>query len=157
MSQSTKEFFKSLNFDKGLETVTSILKHFPMQYATTLGLDGRPQIRPWEYKFEKDGVLYFDCADFYASYKEMQKYPYLQLCIGDQESMSYLRLGGKVNFTKDPEIVAECFRRSPVLCSQFGNRRQHIVGYYLTEAWAEFSSFDSDLPNRQYSLKNIYD
>lgn len=71
--------------------------------------------------------------------------------------MSYVRLGGKVNFTKDPAIVNRCFAESPVLTSQFGEQRELVVAYYLTEAWAEFNSFTDDLPHRNYSLSNKFD
>ncbi|MBQ9328748.1 MAG: pyridoxamine 5'-phosphate oxidase family protein [Solobacterium sp.] len=153
----TAEFLKSLNFEDGIEVVTSIFHRFPMQYATTKGLDGSPQIRPLEFKFEEDGVLYFDTVDFYTSYKEMSEYPYIQICIGDQETMSYLRVGGKVNFTTDPDVIARCFEESPVLTSQFGENRNHVIGYYLTEAWAEFSTFHPDLQNHRYTLTNSFD
>lgn len=150
-------FFKSLNYENGLETVVAILRYFPMQYGTTLGLDGHPQIRPLEFKFENNGVLYFDCVDTYQSYQEMKEHPYLQLCIGDQETMTYLRVGGKVNFTKDKDVINQCFENSPVLSSQYGSRRSCVVGYYLTEAWAEFASFSKELSNQKYQLTNIYD
>lgn len=154
---NTMDFFRSLNYENGLETVVAILKHFPMQYGTTLGLDGHPQIRPLEFKYEDSGVLYFDCVDTYRSYQEMKEHPYLQLCIGDQETMTYLRVGGKVNFTKDREVIDQCFENSPVLSSQFGNKRDHVVGYYLTETWAEFASFSKELTNQKYQLTNLYD
>ena len=68
-----------------------------------------------------------------------------------------MRLGGKVNFTKDPAIVNRCFEESPVLTSQFGNNRNVVVAYYLTEAWAEFNSFTDGLPHRSYMLTNVFD
>lgn len=151
------DFFKSLDFEDGLSVVTSVLERLPLQYATTLGADGNPQIRPIEFKFEEDGVLYFDTVVFYASYAELTAHPYIQLCIGDHETMTYLRIGGKVNFTKDKRIVDRCFEKSPVLTSQFGNKRDVVIAYYLTEAWAEFSSFSDDLPNVKYVLLNRYD
>ena len=155
--ENTLDFFKKLDFDNGLETVLAILRYFPMQYGTTLGIDGAPQIRPLEFKFEEDGVLYFDTVEFYDSYKEMQNYPYLQLCVGDQDTMTYLRLGGKVNFTKDEAVINRCFENSPVLKSQFDYRRELVIGYYLTEAWAKFESFNKELPKREYRLKNQFD
>lgn len=156
-TSETMKFFKSLDYENGLKTVTAILRHFPMQYGTTLGLDGHPQIRPLEFKFEKEGVLYFDCVDSYESYKEMQAHPYMQLCIGDQQTMTYLRVGGKVNFTKDENVIAKCFENSPVLSSQFGSSKNRVIGYYLTEVWAEFASFSPNLTNKKYRLTNIYD
>ena len=153
----TLAFFKSLDYSDGISVVKAIFARWPLQYGTTLGLNGAPQIRPIEFKFEKDGVLYFDTVTFYRSYQEMKEYPYIQLCICDQETMTYLRLGGKVNFTDDPEIIDRCFAESPVLTSQFGNNRDVVIGYYLTEVWAEFSSFSPELANKTYSLPNKYD
>lgn len=156
-AMTTLEFFKSLNYDDGLSVVTEVFRRFPLQYGTTLGLDGNPQIRPLEFKFEEDGVLYFDTVKFYTSYKEMLAHPYIQLCICNQETMTYIRLGGKVNFTDDPDIIDRCFENSPVLTSQFGNNRDVVIAYYLTEVWAEFRSFDPDLPARTYQLPNRFD
>ena len=151
------EFFRSLDYENGLDVVEKTFERFPLQYATTLGLDGKPQIRPIEFKFEEEGVLYFDTVQFYTSYEELQKYPYIQLCICDQETMTYVRLSGKVNFTKDQEIIDKCFDASPVLRSQFGDNKGVVVAYYLTEVKAEFSSFSPELENHVYTLKNKYD
>ena len=71
--------------------------------------------------------------------------------------MTYVRLGGKVNFTTDETIINRCFAESPVLTSQFGENRDVVIGYYLTEVWAEFCSFSPELPNKTYQLKNQYD
>lgn len=151
------EFFQSLDFDDGLSVVTEVFRRFPLQYGTTLGLDGNPQVRPIEFKFEADGVLYFDTVTYYTSYREMLAHPYLQICVGDPETMTYVRLGGRVNFTDDREIVERCFASSPVLTSQFGDNRDVVIAYYLTEVWAEFRSFSPQLPAKAYTLVNQYD
>ena len=44
-----------------------------------------------------------------------------------------------------------------MLTSQFGNNRNVVVAYYLTEAWAEFNSFTDGLPHRSYMLPNSFD
>lgn len=155
--ESTLDYFKGLNFDDGLSVVVDVFHRFPLQYATTLGLDGNPQIRPIEFKFEEDGVLNFDTVIFYTSYRELQAHPYIQLCVCDQESMTYVRLGGKVNFTSEQSVIDRCFEASPVLTSQFGNNRDVVIGYYLTDVWAEFASFSSELPNKNWKLPNKYD
>ena len=151
------EFFQSLNYEDGLNVVTKTFDRFSLQYGTTLGLDGNPQIRPIEFKFEQDGVLYFDTVEFYSSYAELKAHPYIQLCVCDPETMTYVRLGGKVNFTKDPAIVDRCFAESPVLTSQFGDDREVVVAYYLTKAWVEFNSFTDGLPRHGYTLTNKFD
>lgn len=35
--------------------------------------------------------------------------------------------------------------------------QEAVVGYYLTEVWAEFNSFSAELPSRTYTLANQYD
>ena len=70
------DFFKALDYENGLEVVTKIFKHFPLQYAATIGLDEKPQVRPIEFKFEKDGMLYFDVAKCYRSYAELIRKDY---------------------------------------------------------------------------------
>lgn len=154
---SNLDFFKSLNYEDGLSVVTDVFERFPLQYAATLGQDGNAQIRPIEFKFEEDGVLYFDTVVFYTSYAELLAHPYIQICICDPETMTYVRLGGKVNFTDDQEIIERCFENSEVLTSQFGDSRDVVVGYYLTEVWAEFSSFSEELSSMKYTLPNKYD
>lgn len=146
------DFFKSLNYTNGIELVKAVFKRFPLQYATTLGLDGKPKIRPIEFKFEENGYLYFDTVEFYTSYKEMKKYPYIQVCVCDQESMSYVRVEGKVNFTRDKRIIDKCFENSKVLTKAFGNQKEVVIGYYLTEVNIEFSSLSKELENYKYTL-----
>lgn len=152
LGMTNLEFFKSLDYTDGIGLVEAICRRFPLQYGTTLGLDGHPQIRPIEFKFTQNGLLYFDTVIKYTSYREMQNHPYLQICVCDQETMTYLRVGGKVNFTSDPEIIEKCFENSPVLTSQYGNHRELVIAYYLTECWVEFASFTPELGYHKYSI-----
>jgi uncharacterized membrane protein YvbJ len=46
---SNLEFFQSLDYDDGINTIVQILNRFPVQYAATLGQDGNPQVRPIEF------------------------------------------------------------------------------------------------------------
>ena len=69
-------------------------------------------------------------------------------------SMPLIRSAGKKSYVF-PEI--RCFAESPVLTSQFGDDREVVVAYYLTEAWAEFNSFTDGLPHRSYMLPNSFD
>jgi uncharacterized pyridoxamine 5'-phosphate oxidase family protein len=154
---SNLEFFQSLDYEDGLNTVVQILNRFPVQYAATLGRDGNPQVRPIEFKFEENGVLYFDTVIYYESYAELQEHPYIQLCVCDPETMTYVRLGGKVNFTDDEAVINRCFEESTILTSQFGTNRDVVIGYYLTDVWAEFNSFTEGLSGRTYTLTNSYD
>lgn len=147
---TNEDFFRSLNYENGTQVIEKTFRRFPMQYAATTGLDGRVQLRPLEFKFQKDGRFYFDTVDFYESYREMKRNPDIMVCIGDQESQSYVRLRGKVHFTKDKETVQECFSNSKVLTEQFGGHPERVIAYYLEDAEAEFATFLPGLKNRKW-------
>jgi hypothetical protein len=44
-----------------------------------------------------------------------------------------------------------------VLTSQFGDDPSVVIGYYLTDVWAEFQSFSPELSAQRYTLPNAYD
>ena len=154
---SSLDFFLSLDYSDGIGVIEAVCARFPVQYGTTLGLNGNPQIRPIEFKFSEDGVLYFDTVTYYDTYAELQAYPYLQVCVCDPETMTYIRFGGTVNFTDDPEIIDRCFASSEVLTGQFGDNREAVSAYYLTHAWLQVRSFTPGIPAKGYVLTNKYD
>ena len=151
------DFFKALDYENGLEVVTKIFDRFPLQYAATIGLDEKPQVRPIEFKFEKDGMLYFDAAKCYRSYAELSKTPYLQICVCDDETNTYLRVSGKAVFCEDEDIIEMCFANSPLLTKQFGDDKKMIIAYFLTDVEAELASFTEGIPARKYILENSKD
>lgn len=154
---TNEEFFRSLNYENGIQAIEAIFRRFPMQYAATIGLDGKPQLRPLEFKFQSEGKLYFDTVDTYESYREMQANPYIMICIGDQESQTYVRLQGKVHFTKEKEAVERCFSNSRVLKEQFGDHPEKVIAYYIEDARAEFATFLPGLQNRKWDLDHERD
>ena len=125
---SSLDFFQSLDYDDGVSVIEAVCARFPVQYGTTLGLNGNPQIRP-----------------------------YLQVCVCDPETMTYIRFGGTVNFTDDPDIIERCFAVSEVLTGQFGDNREAVTAYYLTHAWLQVRSFSPEIHARGYVLTNKYD
>lgn len=150
---TNEDFFRSLNYEDGTDVIEKVFRRFPMQYGVTLGRDGEPQIRPLEFKFRQNGRFYFDTVDTYESYREMREHPFIRICIGDQESMSYVMLSGNVVFTKDPEIVKQCFENSPVLTRQYGEHPEKVIAYYLTDMTASFSTFLPGQENRKWKIK----
>ena len=52
----TLAFFKSLDYSDGMNVVKAIFDRWPLQYGTTLGLNGAPQIRPIEFKFSSQAL-----------------------------------------------------------------------------------------------------
>lgn len=59
-----------------LSATTELLERSAPVYAATVGLDGRPQLRPVCFLFEQDGALYFLTAKSRRLYAELCKSPY---------------------------------------------------------------------------------
>ncbi len=85
-----------------------------MQYFATIGLDGKPKVRPFQFMFEADGKLWFCTSNEKRIYKELQKQPYIELC-ATGEKMSWLRLEAKAIFCDNMKIKKMVFEESPLV------------------------------------------
>ena len=81
-----------------MEEVVSFLKNSGVQYCATVGLDGRPKVRPFQFMYEEGGRFWFCTSNQKEIYKELQNHPFVELCTADIK-MSWLRLSGKVIFS----------------------------------------------------------
>ena len=97
--------------------IAEILERSAPVYAGTVGLDGRPQLRPVCFLFQQDGALYFLTAKNRRLYAELSKTPYIQLCVLDLETETCLRISGKVCFTEDKDLILRCFRERPAMAA----------------------------------------
>ena len=60
-----------------LSAIAAQLEQSAPVYAGTVGLDGRPQLRPVCFLFQQDGGLYFLTAKSRRLYAELCKTPYI--------------------------------------------------------------------------------
>ena len=82
-------------------------------FAATVGLDGRPQVRPAAFAFEQDGALYFAALKSSRMYAELSKTPWAQFCVLDAERGVSFRLSGKAVFTEDEAVTARAAEARP--------------------------------------------
>ncbi len=97
-----------------MDDLVSFLIKSKVQYCATIGLDGKPKVRPFQFMFEEDGKLWFCTSNQKEIYKELQKQPYIELCTSGP-NMSWLRLEGKVVFSEDLKIKEKVFEKSPLV------------------------------------------
>ena len=86
-----------------MKAVIDFIKNSQIQYFATVGLDGKPKVRPFQLMLADKGKLYFCTSNQKSVYQEIQKQPYVELCASG-ENLSWLRLRGKVVFTQDLTI-----------------------------------------------------
>jgi len=89
-----------------MNDLVKFLKENPIQYLATIGLDGRPKVRPMKFRIENDGKLYFATSNKKSVFKELEKSPYLDLSTSTND-FKWLRISGKAIFTDDLEIKKE--------------------------------------------------
>ncbi len=94
--------------------ITTYLEKSGLQYLATLGLDGKPKVRPFQFMFEQDNKLWFCSSNQKEVYRELQKQPYVELCASGKNS-SWLRLEAKVVFSDDLSIKEKVLKISPLV------------------------------------------
>ncbi len=134
-----------------MSTVTDFLSQNPPQYLATLGLDGRPKVRPWQFMLEDDGRLYFCTSNQKPVFKEIQRQPHIEICaVGP--GFSWLRLSGKVMFSKDLKLKARIQESNPLVKSIYHTPDNPAFEiFYLADAVATIADF-SGQPPRTFKL-----
>ncbi len=131
---------------EALASVSEFLEGASILLAGTLGLDGRPQVRPVCYLFARDGALYFLTGKSRRLYAELCRTPFVQLCARSPGADTVLRISGKVCFTEDEALLADCVRQRPELPALLGVPEEGLIGFFLLQAEAEWTRGLEELP-----------
>ncbi len=134
-----------------MNEVVQFLTENPVQYFATVGLDGKPKVRPFQFMLEEGGKLYFCTSNQKNVYAELQKNPYAEICV-TSPTFAWIRLSGKVVFSPDLSIKAKIIEHSPLVKSSYGTGDNPIFEIlYLAEAKAVIADFSGN-PPKEYSL-----
>ena len=135
-----------------MKTVTEFLEKNPTQYLATIGVDGRPKVRPFQFKLEDGGRLYISTLSDKQVYKEITQQPWVELCACG-EGLSWLRLSGKVVFCEDIAIKTRIFEAAIPLIRSFYKAPANpaFALFYLDEAVATIADL-SGKPPRTFAI-----
>jgi len=134
-----------------MSDVVDFLKKSGLQYFSTVGVDGRPKVRPFQFMIEEGDKLYFCTSNQKKVYKEMEKKPYVELCASGAGS-SWLRLSGKAIFVEDLGVKARIQDASPLVKSIYKTPDNPIFeAFYLEGAEATIADFSGN-PPKTYRL-----
>jgi len=129
-----------------MSTVTDFLIKSGVQYLATIGVDGKPKVRPFQFMLEDSGRLFFCTSNQKPVFKEIRKQPYVEFCTSG-ENFSWLRLSGKVVFSKDLKLKAKVQEASPIVKSIYKTPENPVFElFYLDEAVATIADFSGKLP-----------
>lgn len=129
-----------------MNEVAAFLRANPLQYFSTVGLDGKPKVRPFQFMIEEGGRFYFCTSNKKKVFKEMQKQPYVEICVAAPD-FAWLRLAGKVVFTQDLAIKEKIQATSPLVRSLYKTADNPVFeAFYLDDATATIADFSGNPP-----------
>lgn len=116
-----------------MKEVVSFLRENPVQYFATVGLDGRPKVRPFQFMMEREGKLYFCTSNQKPVFSEMQKTPWVEVCVAN--GLRWLRLSGRAVCVDDLAVKDAVVESSALVRSIYGEGSNPIFEvFYLEEA-----------------------
>ncbi len=129
-----------------MQTIIDYLTTNKQQYLATVGLDGRPKVRPFQFMLEDGGKLWFCTANTKPVFQEMRQSPYVEFCISGG-NFSWMRLNGKVVFSGDLGVKAKVQEASPLVKSIYQTPDNPAFEvFYLEEAVATIADFSGNPP-----------
>jgi uncharacterized pyridoxamine 5'-phosphate oxidase family protein len=129
-----------------MKNVIDFLRKSQVQYLATIGLDGKPKVRPFQFMLDEGGKLYFCTSNEKKVCKEIKTQPWVEFCAAG-ENFSWLRLSGKAIFSKDISIKSKIQDASPLVKSIYKTPDNPIFEiFYLDGASATFYDFSGNPP-----------
>jgi len=111
----------------------------------TIGIDGKPKVRPFTFFFEKEGKLWFETSNDKSVYKELITSPNLEFCVLGKK-MSWIRLSGEAVFIDDREdIKVAMFKKAKNLTFLYQNPQNPVFEiFHLKNAKAVLHQYGSE-------------
>ncbi|ULQ60979.1 pyridoxamine 5'-phosphate oxidase family protein [Brucepastera parasyntrophica] len=134
-----------------MNEVKEFLSKNDVQFFATVGLDGKPKVRPFQFMLEEDGKYYFCTSNKKPVFEEIKKQPYVEVCCSSPD-FSWLRLKGKVVFSRDMALKGKIQDASPLVKSIYKTPdNPDFEIFYLDEAEATIADFSGN-PARTFRL-----
>lgn len=134
-----------------MEVIVRFLQENPVQFLATIGLDGKPKVRPFHFMLEDDGRLWFCTSNRKDVYNELQKEPYIELSVASPEH-TWLRVAGKVVFENNMTVKNRIMENNEIVRSLYRTADNPVLEvFYLDEAVASVSNLTGS-PAKKYHL-----
>ncbi len=134
-----------------MEVIVRFLKENPVQFLATIGLDGKPKVRPFHFMMEDDGKFWFCTSNRKDVYAELKNEPYVELSVASPEH-TWLRLAGKVVFENNMTVKNRIMEENEVVRSIYRMADNPVFEvFYLAEAIASVSNLTGS-PAKKYHL-----
>ncbi|MDY6326353.1 MAG: pyridoxamine 5'-phosphate oxidase family protein [Bacteroidales bacterium] len=109
--------------DTTIEFLADALERFGLQYLATIGLDGKPKVRPIQFMTLRDRKMWFCTNNKKSLYAELQSFPHVEICASsletDQINSRWVRFSAEAVFPPQSELVSQVkkdiMEKSPIV------------------------------------------
>lgn len=112
-----------------LYEVAAYLEKVGLQYMATVGLDGKPKVRPVQFMVEYDGKLWFCTNSKKSMYAELVKKPWIDLCgsklLENEIQTAWIRLSAEAVFEENLEVKKMIMEKSAIVHELYENNAEH--------------------------------
>lgn len=117
--------------DLSLQDVANYLDNIGIQFLATIGLDGKPKVRPMQYMILDDGKLWFCTSSEKDVYKELQANPALELCgckLEENEIQTpWIRFSAEAVFEERQDIRDAIIEKSSIVNALYSKMRKNPI------------------------------
>ena len=123
----------SWNMEKAmtLREVADYLDRLGVQFMATIGLDGKPKVRPMQYMILEDDRLWFCTNSKKEVYAELQANPWLDLCgckLEKEELQTpWIRFSAQAVFEERQDIRDAIIDKSAIVNALYKDMRQNPI------------------------------
>lgn len=134
-----------------MKSVVEFLEKNPVNYFATVGIDGTPKVRPFQFMFEKDGKLFYCTSNQKNVYKEMQKNPRIEISVTGENS-AWIRISGKAVFLTDIGLKKMILDKYEFIRSIYGTPDNPVFEVFCLEDGKAVISDFSGTPPQVFSF-----
>lgn len=114
-----------------LRDIARYLDSIGIQFMATIGLDGKPKVRPMQYMVLEDNKLWFCTNCKKEVYAELQANPHLELCgcklEADEMQTPWIRFSAKAVFEERQEIRDAIMAKSAIVNTLYRNMQDNPI------------------------------
>lgn len=114
-----------------LRDVADYLDNIGIQFMATIGLDGKPKVRPMQYMVQEDGKMWFCTNSEMDVYKELQANPALELCgckLEENEIQTpWIRFSAEAVFEERQDIRDAIIEKSAIVNALYSKMRENPI------------------------------
>ena len=111
--------------------IAKYLDNIGIQFLATIGLDGKPKVRPMQYMVLEDDKLWFCTNSKKEVYAELQANPCIELCgcklATDEMQTPWIRLSAEVVFEERQDIRDAIIEKSAIVNTLYKAMRSNPI------------------------------